>query len=146
MVRASGTYLLATGVSTSVQVLTWSAFAVGEFGTNTGAPKTQTATYDPVSGTVSSATVTVTNHDMFCPGISMLGSGEIVVTGGSNAEKTSIYDVATNNWKPGPNMLKPRGYQASTLLSTGEVRSGTTSGDIMRCQMYHCGSRLENIS
>jgi galactose oxidase len=111
-----------------VQVLTWSAFSPTNFGGNTGAAKTVTGTYDPASGAVSSATVTVTNHDMFCPGITMLGSGDIVVTGGSNAEKTSIFDVLTNKWRPGPNMIKPRGYQASALLSTGEVRCGTTSG------------------
>jgi hypothetical protein len=110
--------------SFDAQVLTWSSFSPVHFAGNTGAGKTQTATYDPVSGTVSAATITVTNHDMFCPGISMLGSGDIVVTGGSNAEKTSIYNVTTDLWEPGPDMIKPRGYQSSALLSTGEVRRG----------------------
>jgi hypothetical protein len=144
--RAWGTTPLATGVNTSVQVLTWSAFSANNFGGNNGAAQTVTATYDPVSGTVSTATVTVTNHDMFCPGITMLGSGDIVVTGGSNAEKTSIYDVLTNQWKPGPNMIRPRGYQASALLSTGEVCFGATSSHIMRCWCYCSGSRPDNVS
>jgi hypothetical protein len=124
---AWGTDPLATGMSV-VQVLTWSAFGVADFNGNPGPPKTETATFNPTSGAISSATVTVTNHDMFCPGITMLGSGQIVVTGGNNAEKTSIYDVVTNQWKPGPNMIKARGYQASALLSTGEVCFDTISG------------------
>jgi galactose oxidase len=59
---------------------------------------------------------------MFCPGISMQGNGDIVVTGGDNAEKTSIFRVSQNAWFPGPNMNIPRGYQSSVTLSTGEVR------------------------
>lgn len=115
--------------SIGVQVLTWAASSPVFFGSTSGAGKTETATYDPVSGSVSAATVSVTNHDMFCPGITMLGSGDIVVTGGNNAEKTSIYNVTADVWVPGPDMIKPRGYQSSALLSTGEVRYGTTHRD-----------------
>jgi galactose oxidase len=100
-------------------VLTWSANDQFTFGGSI--PETETATFNPATGTVTAKTVTNTNHDMFCPGISMLASGEIVVTGGNNAEKTSIYSPSQSAWMPGPNMNIPRGYQASTLLSTGEV-------------------------
>jgi hypothetical protein len=103
-----------------MQVLTWSANDQFSFGG--GIPETETATFNPSTGAVSAKTITNTNHDMFCPGISMLGTGEIVVTGGNNAEKTSIYVPARGAWVPGPNMKIPRGYQASTLLSTGAVR------------------------
>jgi hypothetical protein len=110
-----------------MQILTWSSFGVDQFGGNPGGPKTQTAIYDPVTNAASKvATVTVTKHDMFCPGITMLGSGDIVVTGGNNAEKTSIYDVKKHVWRAGPDMIRPRGYQASALLSTGEVCFDTT--------------------
>ena len=61
----------------------------------------------------------------FCPGITMLGSGAIVVTGGSNAEKTSIYEPGTG-WLPAPDMKIPRGYQSSALTSDGLVRTGCT--------------------
>ena len=64
----------------SVQILTWSAYAEDSFGVGISA-QTATATYDIASGRVSDMLVTNTNHDMFCPGISMLGNGDIVVTG-----------------------------------------------------------------
>jgi galactose oxidase len=67
-------------------------------------------------------TVTNTNHNMFCPGISMLGSGAIVVTGGSTAEKTSIYTPG-QGWLAGPDLNIPRGYQGQTTLSNGKVRT-----------------------
>jgi galactose oxidase len=58
---------------------------------------------------------------MFCPGMSQLGDGRIVVTGGDNAEITSIYDPATNDWTRGPNMKISRGYQSQTTLSNGGI-------------------------
>ena len=63
-----------------MQVLTWSAYGEDRFGVGDVA-QTITATLDAGSGEVSRAVVTSTNHDMFCPGISMLGNGDIVVTG-----------------------------------------------------------------
>jgi galactose oxidase len=102
-------------------VLVWSAYLPNDFLAGKE-PKTQTAFFNPATSDVTGFEVTVTNHDMFCPGISMLASGDIVVTGGSNAEKTSIFDASEANWRPGPNMNNPRGYQASTILSNGEVR------------------------
>jgi galactose oxidase len=53
--------------------------------------------------------------------MSALASGELVVTGGSNADRTSIYNPGTNTWKAGPNMQQPRGYQSSTILSNGKI-------------------------
>jgi hypothetical protein len=85
--------------------------------------QTITATVNPANGLVTSTTVTNTNHDMFCPGISMLGNGDIVVTGGDVAEKTSIYSAKEDAWVPGPDMNIPRGYQSSVTLSNGEVCS-----------------------
>ena len=65
-----------------MQVVTWSAYARDRFGVNVRAV-TQTATLDLNSSppTVSRREVAETNHDMFCPGISMIGDGSIVVTG-----------------------------------------------------------------
>jgi galactose oxidase len=102
------------------QVLTWSAYATRAFSVGRQA-QTVTATLTPGSGAVSKMVVTNTKHDMFCPGISMLGSGDIVVTGGDNAEKTSIYKPG-QGWKPGPDMKIPRGYQSSCTLGDGRVR------------------------
>ena len=122
-----------------MQVLTWSAYALDRFAANRLA-RTQTATLDVASGTVSQATVSNTNHDMFCPGISMTGDGSVVVTGGDTSEKTSVY-VQGQGWVPGPNMNIPRGYQSSTTLSNGQVRCAIQSSEFAtwRCPtVVHC--------
>jgi galactose oxidase len=103
-------------------VLTWSAYSIKTFGADPPLKQTITATLNPANLASSLAVVANTNHDMFCPGISMLGNGDIVVTGGDVAEKTSIYRVASNAWVPGADMKLKRGYQSSVTLSTGEVR------------------------
>jgi galactose oxidase len=101
------------------QVLAWSAKQTADYRGKTA--QTQTVTFNPTSGAVSAMTVSNTNHDMFCPGMSTLGSGAIVVTGGNTAEKTSIY-MPGQGWASGPDMNIPRGYQGQTTLSNGEVR------------------------
>ena len=63
---------------------------------------------------------------MFCPGMSNLADGRLLITGGSNAEVTSFYDPATNAFTKGPNMITPRGYQTSaTLVSSFWIQSLT---------------------
>ena len=104
----------------SGKVLAWSSYAAGTFSGGSGGV-TLTATYDPSSQTVTQRTVTNTQHDMFCPGISMDANGRTVVTGGNNAEKTSIYDFTSDGWIPGGNMVTPRGYQSSATLSNGNI-------------------------
>ena len=81
-------------------ILTWSSWARDQFGGSPGGI-TQTATYNPASGAVSQRTVTETQHDMFCPGISLDANGRAVVTGGINSEKTSVYDPNADGWTPG---------------------------------------------
>ncbi|KAF2854308.1 carbohydrate-binding module family 32 [Plenodomus tracheiphilus IPT5] len=83
--------------------------------------KTQTGIYDPVSGESSQLEVSNTGHDMFCPGISLDFNGRVIVTGGSNAEKTSIYDPASNAWTGAPNMKIARGYQSTATCSDGRI-------------------------
>lgn len=71
---------------------------------------------------------------MFCPGISALQDGRIVITGGSDAEKVSIYDPLTNQFTRGPDMRIARGYQTSATLSDGRIFTigGSYSGGIFR--------------
>jgi galactose oxidase len=102
------------------KILTWSSYAVDRF-TNGPGGRTVTATFDPVTNVVTQRTITETGHDMFCPGISALADGRIIVTGGNNSSKTSIYNPATDSWTTGPAMRTPRGYQASATLSDGRV-------------------------
>jgi len=50
-----------------------------------------------------------------------LADGRIIITGGSDAEATSIYSPATNEFTRGPDMKVARGYQTSATLSNGQV-------------------------
>ncbi|KAH8592804.1 kelch domain-containing protein [Bisporella sp. PMI_857] len=101
------------------RILVFSAWGATNFGGAAG--YTQFADYNFKTGTASQRQVSNTNHDMFCPGISSLVDGRIVITGGSDAEKTSIYDPVTNSFTRGPNMKIARGYQTSATLSDGQV-------------------------
>lgn len=58
---------------------------------------------------------------MFCPAISSLQDGRILIQGGGNAAVTSFYDPKTNGFTRGPNMKMARGYQASVTLSDNRV-------------------------
>jgi galactose oxidase len=109
------------------KILTWASYDPFTFG-STG--KTVTATYTPSAGTVTQRTVTETGHDMFCPGTAVLLDGRILVNGGDDAAKTSIYDPATDVWTTGPQMTIPRGYNADATLPDGRVLTlgGSWSG------------------
>lgn len=100
------------------KILTFASYQVNNYG---GSGNTWTATYDPSTGLVSEADITNTQHDMFCPGMSLDVNGRAVVTGGDDATKTSIYDPQTNSWVIGAQMKIPRGYQSSAILSDGRI-------------------------
>ncbi|WP_234323651.1 discoidin domain-containing protein [Streptomyces sp. NRRL F-2580] len=119
---------VATAVLPGDKLLAWSAYAADRFGGSNG--YTQTAILDLKTGKVTQRRIDNTGHDMFCPGIAMLADGRVLVTGGSNAEKASVYDPATDAWSATTSMNIARGYQAMTLLSTGEafVLGGSWSG------------------
>ncbi|KAF2027487.1 galactose oxidase [Setomelanomma holmii] len=89
---------------------------------------TQFADCNLVTPAVSQRTVTETKHDMFCPGMSFLSDGRIVITGGENAETVSIYSPITNAFTRAADMKIPRGYQTSATLSDG--RSLTIGGSL----------------
>jgi len=113
------------------KVLTWSAYLPDAY-TNSDGLRTWTATFDPKTGVVTQRTVSETGHDMFCPGISVLADGRVMVTGGNTSQKTSIYDPATDAWSDGGNMTVGRGYQASVTLGSGKVFTigGSWSGPV----------------
>ncbi|KXJ85237.1 hypothetical protein Micbo1qcDRAFT_169570 [Microdochium bolleyi] len=116
----------------STKLLMFSSWGARDFGGASG--KTQFAEFDTATGAVSQRLVTNTHHDMFCPGISSLADGRIVITGGSDAAAVSIYDPATNGFVKGPDMRVARGYQSSTTMSDGKIftiggsYSGTRGG------------------
>ncbi|KAJ5181608.1 Galactose oxidase/kelch beta-propeller, partial [Penicillium cf. viridicatum] len=79
--------------------------------------KTVTTRWNPLDNTVSKCIVTDTHHDMFCPGISIDGTGVMVVTGGNDASQTSLYNATTGKWVERTPMNIYRGYQASITTS-----------------------------
>lgn len=114
----------------SRRLLVFSSWGAQDFSGPTGV--TQFADFNYVTGAVSAREVANTNHDMFCPAISSLADGRIVISGGENAAATSFYDPVTNNFTTGPLMNIPRGYQTSTTLSDGRIFTlgGSFTGDL----------------
>ncbi len=111
------------------KVLTWSAYQPDRYG---GSGVTQTAIFDPATSTVTGRTVSETGHDMFCPGTALLPDGRLIVSGGSDAGKTSLYDPSDDSWTSGAMMTTPRGYHATTTLPDGRVFAlgGSWSGGL----------------
>jgi len=123
---------LAASLLPSGKVLTWSSnteFAFeGDIG---GAPsQTQTSIFDP--GTLTSIPRIVTNtlSDMFCPGITNLSDGRIMVNGGSSSGSANVYDWRTDTWYAAAPMSVYRGYNANVMLTDGSVMTlgGSWSG------------------
>ncbi|KAK8929562.1 Galactose oxidase [Metarhizium anisopliae] len=104
----------------SGKVLVWSSYTYDNYLGSTQ-DRVFTSLWDPATGSVTPKLVDDTDHDMFCPGISIDGTGQMVVTGGNSASKTTLYDFASGAWLPGPDMTVARGYQASATLSDGRV-------------------------
>jgi galactose oxidase len=100
--------------------LLWSAYADNTFLVGKSG-KTQAFICDPAAGTVSQKTITNTDHDLFCLGISVNFNGQIVITGGDTAAKISINNVSVHDWIYVPNMTIPRGFQSSTTVSDGRI-------------------------
>lgn len=110
-------------------VLMWSSYKDDRFTGGNGG-MTLTATYFPGSGTVTQRTITNTNHDMFCEGLSIDFNGRIFATGGNDNARASLYDPGSDSWSSAPDMKIGRGYQAQTTLSDGRtfVIGGSWSG------------------
>lgn len=117
-----------------MQLLTWSSAFKDKF-PDKGAGTTKWALFDPASNSVGPEQTSFTDHDMFCPSISMLGDGSIVVGGGNNAEATSIY-VDGTGFEKAAQMNIPRGYSSSVTLSDGKVRAAVCA--VLRCFVCVC--------
>ncbi|KAH6692551.1 kelch domain-containing protein [Plectosphaerella plurivora] len=103
----------------SDRLLYFSAWGNDAFSGNAGV--TQFGDYNFVSGAKSNRQVANTQHDMFCPGISALEDGRILIQGGSDAAAVTVYDPATNAFTRDTNLVEPRGYQTSVTMSDGRV-------------------------
>lgn len=112
-----------------MQILTWSAFRATEFDLRNrfvseggGSGLTQMVLFDPATGDSDHYEVSETDHDMFCPGISTLFNGDLVISGGQDSERSSIYDLSSSSWQAGGDMNIARGYGSSVTLANGDVR------------------------
>ncbi len=111
------------------KVLMWSSYAASTFGGGNGG-LTVTASYDPAAETVTQRTITNTNHDMFCPGLSLDFGGKVFVTGGNDNKRASVFDPPFDSWAKAPDMLIGRGYQSQCTIADGRtfVIGGSWSG------------------
>nr|BAW27603.1 putative galactose oxidase [Aspergillus stellatus] len=102
------------------EVMVWSAYTADDYN-NSPSGFTLMAIWDPATNSVSKRNITETHHDMFCPGTSWDGSGKLVVSGGADSRRTSLFSPVDKTWIYGPAMKQPRGYQSSATLSNGDV-------------------------
>ena len=117
----------------SGKVLLWAADRDDVFGSDLSNPgRTVTALYDPATGSVTNRSVSVTHHNMFCPGLCLDSTGRPIVSGGVSESRTSFYDEVGDEWIAGPNMMAGRGYHSQTVLSDGRIFTigGSWSGPI----------------
>lgn len=97
---------------------------------NPGFGQTFTNEFNPVTQSATETLVTQTGHDMFCTGTSNLPDGSLLVNGGDDSGKTSLYNPGVGGWTTGPTMNITRGYEANTVLQDGSVLTlgGSWSG------------------
>jgi hypothetical protein len=103
------------------KVLWWGSFANG----------VKPQIWDPVSNTNTAGTPP--GFNIFCGGHSVLGNGQVLITGGDSALSTgvanaSVYDPVSGTWTPLPDMNAGRWYPTNTVLPNGDVV--VTSGEI----------------
>ena len=123
---------VAASVLPNGKVLTWSSNNEFTFEGDIGAAasKTQTALFDPATQKSTLRIVSNTLSDMFCPGISVLPDGRVLVNGGSSSASANIYDPKTDAWSAAASMNIARGYNADVTLADGSVLTlgGSWSG------------------
>jgi len=123
---------VAAALLPSGKVLTWSSnneFTFeGDIVSNPS--QTQTALFDPITQQSTLRVVTNTLSDMFCPGITTLSDGRILVNGGSSSHSANIYDPQAGTWSAAAPMNVARGYNADVMLTDGSVLTlgGSWSG------------------
>ncbi len=132
------------------RLLLWSAFNKTSFGGNQG--YTQTAIFDPQTGSIRERTVTETGHDFFCPAISTMADGRVIIAGGSSAGRTTIYDPGSDSWAAGGQLNTPRAYNSSAVLADGSILTigGSWAGGVFDkgTEVYRNGAwtKLTGIS
>jgi galactose oxidase len=105
----------------SGKVISFSSFAHDAFSQSDTDGTTLTSAWDRATGTVSQRRVRHTGHDMFCPGMAFDVNGRMLISGGESAEKVSIYEPTSDDWKTVPPMNIARGYAGSTTCADGRI-------------------------
>ncbi|MDF5715253.1 MAG: DUF1929 domain-containing protein [Rhizonema sp. NSF051] len=102
------------------KVLLWSASNKYGFTTGTN-PQTWTSIFDPNTLQATDTLIVETQHEMFCPGVSHLADGRILIAGGSDADNTTIYNPFNDTWQRDQGLTIPRAYESSVTLSDTRV-------------------------
>ena len=58
---------------------------------------------------------------MFCPGVSTVEDGRVLISGGRNFDSSSWYDPFLDLWTKGPKLNVARGYHSQVTLGDGSV-------------------------
>lgn len=111
------------------RLMFFSSWGVDAFGGASGL--TQFGSLDLATRQSTHRAISNTKHDMFCPGMSMLADGRVLIQGGSDADAVSIYNPDTDTFSREANLQIARGYQAAVTLSNGKVFTvgGAYSGE-----------------
>ena len=111
-------------------VVLWAAN--GEFSFSNDDARAYATTYNPSTGGFTKRFVNTTGSNLFCPGTSMLADGRLLVSGGSQAGNTTIYNYANDTWVAGAALKITRAYNANTVLQDGSVLTlgGSWSGGV----------------
>ncbi|MGY2049052.1 RICIN domain-containing protein [Methylobacterium sp. JK268] len=125
--RTIGIVPVSAAALPSGKLLMWGGETRNTFGSSTNM---WTTLYDPSNDSAAESYVSNAG-EAFCPGTSILADGRILTNGGSNADRTIIYDPSSNSWSTGQSMNIQRGYSGNTTLSTGEALTygGSWSGN-----------------
>ena len=118
-------------------ILMWSSNAADTFELDIGTTPSSTLVsfFDPTSGAVSSAMDAGVQADMFCPGISYLPNGQVLIAGGSSSSHTTLFNPFAGQygfWAGSGDMNIARGYNSAVTLSNGDVFTigGSWSGTV----------------
>lgn len=114
----------------------WSGNAVDDFQTG-DAGVTHFAVFDSTTDSVGPGQSQFLDHDMFCPGVSMLANGDVVISagsaGGDGAGSTTTWDFSAGAFVQGPKLNIRRGYNSALTLANGNVRCSIIDAYPMHC-------------
>jgi hypothetical protein len=95
-------------------------------------PGSQAVLLDPTTGIVTNVSLTMAGAgDIFCSGLSILSTGDVLVTGGDlegacptggcGVTSAMLFNPTTSTWTTGPVMAYPRWYPSSVELTDGTL-------------------------